>query len=112
MSARDVLNKSKSNSYSNSNTRQQEEDDSQARQGFRGRSLGGKRRFNPPYKRNDDDGGDAMPSKRPRLDSGGKKEEKQERNPILDDERVQGMDEVRTIPLFRIFFLTTISKNR
>jgi hypothetical protein len=96
MSARDVLIKSKNNSYSNS--KPQEYDDSQSRQSLRGRSLGGKRRFNPPYKRGDDDSGDSssMPSKRPRLDLSSKKEERQERNPILDDERVQGMDEVES----------------
>ena len=57
------------------------------------RSLGGGKRrggFNPPYKKPADDN----PNKRPRLssDSNDKAPEK-ERNPILDDERVQGMDE-------------------
>ena len=54
---------------------------------------GGKRRggFNPPYKKPADNN---PPNKRPRL--GGESNEKppeKERNPILDDERVQGMDE-------------------
>ena len=87
-----MLNQSKSNF---SNSRQQQEcDTSQSQQSSRGRSLGGKRRFNPPYKRNEEDLGDSVQVKRPRLDLSSKKEEKQERNPILDDERVQGMDQV------------------
>ena len=66
----------------------------------RGRNLGGKRRvFNPPYKKNEENP-ECFPEKRNKLthlpsvsisNAKSKKKEK-ERNPIFDDERLNGLD--------------------
>ena len=111
-SAKEVLLKNQSKSRiggSSTSTSTSSSDQGSTTNVRRGRNLGGKRRgFNPPYKKNDEEEEteNPVPEKRRRMTnpsaSGNNsskssattksKPQEEERNPILDDERLQGLD--------------------